>query len=170
MSYHRFIGADPGKKGGLSVLNAGGTLLASRPMPLDADENVDSDAVWVWASEWTDGGELSTFLTVEKTWARPGQGVVSMHTFGLQAGYLTAALEVSLHRKAHLVAPLTWMRSLMGNVGAEDSKSLAREFAQKTWPAHSFLATKRSRKPHEGMVDAALIALYGLRNHQALES
>jgi len=34
--------------------------------------------------------------------------------------------------------------------------------ARQLWPDESFLATAKSKKPHEGLIDAALIAYYGI--------
>lgn len=45
----------------------------------------------------------------------------------------------------------------------EDTKDVALKVAKRLWPKHNWLATKRSRKPHDGMIDAALIAEYARR-------
>jgi hypothetical protein len=44
-----------------------------------------------------------------------------------------------------------------------ETKPRALEVASRTWPEEDWLATPRSSKPHEGLIDAALIAEYGRR-------
>jgi hypothetical protein len=53
----------------------------------------------------------------------------------------------ALHKKA----PMTFANP------KESSLYVARQL----WPDQNFLATERSRVPHDGVVDAALIAYYG---------
>lgn len=42
----------------------------------------------------------------------------------------------------------------------ENTKDIALRVALRIWPDHNWIATKRSRVPHDGMIDAALIAEY----------
>lgn len=46
-----------------------------------------------------------------------------------------------------------------------DTKPRALAKALQLWPGETFLASERCRVPHDGMIDAALIAEYGRINN-----
>lgn len=52
----------------------------------------------------------------------------------------------------------TWQKALLNAKKGDDTKKLAIDYAKATWPEETFLATARSRVPHDGMVDACCIA------------
>jgi crossover junction endodeoxyribonuclease RuvC len=90
---------------------------------------------------------------VESVTALPGQGVVSMFTFGKAAGLVEgviAALEIPVT----FVRPQKWQKA-MGVVGGKDG---ARQRAAQLLPE---FAKEFSRVKDDGRADAALIALYG---------
>jgi hypothetical protein len=57
------------------------------------------------------------------------------------------------------VTAAKWQKSL-GVYGG--TKKAAIDLAAQIWPKETWLATKRSRVPHDGLVDAALIAYWHL--------
>jgi hypothetical protein len=66
-----------------------------------------------------------------------------------------------------LVQPKKWQADIWANVdkiyktGKKiDTKKTSLMAAKRLFPNESFLATSRSRVPHDGIVDAALIAQY----------
>ena len=56
-----------------------------------------------------------------------------------------------------LVRPQEWQKVMLAGY-PKGSEYLV---ASRRWPSHDFRASERCRKPHDGMVDAALIAAYG---------
>lgn len=59
------------------------------------------------------------------------------------------------------ITPQKWQNFLLSKErGSGESKLYAAAKAKELWPNHNFLATPRSKKPHEGILDAALIAEY----------
>lgn len=46
-----------------------------------------------------------------------------------------------------------------------DTKAAALLACGRLWPSQTFLPSSRHRKPHDGLIDAALIAEYGRRNY-----
>jgi len=101
---------------------------------------------------------------IERVHAMPGQGVVSMFTFGMGYGMIRASIEASLIPEIPviLVSPQRWQRGLLGYQWAKQEIA----FVQKVFPEEDFRATKRCRKPHSGLVDATLIALYGFAHFE----
>jgi hypothetical protein len=58
-----------------------------------------------------------------------------------------------------------WTKPKMPKGQKFDTKGAALDVARKLWPKESWLKTDRCTKPHDGMVDAALLAEYGRRNN-----
>jgi len=60
-----------------------------------------------------------------------------------------------------LVAPRSWATKLHDpNSTLENPKERSLEVARKLFPNETFLATDRSSKPHEGIIDALLIGYW----------
>lgn len=69
------------------------------------------------------------------------------------------------------VAPKQWQQELFQGIppirkttGRSDTKKMALIAAKRLFPTFTFLATERSRVPHDGIVDAVLLAEWGYRN------
>lgn len=59
-----------------------------------------------------------------------------------------------------------WQLVMLGRVPKGQTKKVALAQAKKFWPEERWLATDRSRTPHDGIVDAALIARYTIQNYE----
>lgn len=92
----RFIGIDPGKTGGVTVL--GGYLPLIYPMPSTEQEIMKLLKSWSQESK----------CIIEAVHAFPGQGVTSMFTFGKNYGFLRGCL-VTLSIPFIEVTPQKWM-------------------------------------------------------------
>ena len=104
-----------------------------------------------------------THVFVEKAQAMPKQGVSSMFTYGVGFGRLIGWLE-SLEVPYTLVTPQAWMKTM--HVGTDtklDAKARSLQAARRVFPAVNLLASERSKKPHDGLVDALLLAEHGRR-------
>jgi crossover junction endodeoxyribonuclease RuvC len=153
-----YIGIDPGLQGGLACLGAGFPLI---PMPVCAGgkPTIDEAALRAWLEERLLGsladhsGEIRIRAAVEQVGARPGQGVCSMFTFGAGWGLVRGIL-CGLGIPYILVRPQEWQRVVLAGQPAGSEYAVA----SRLWPGQTWTATERSRKPHSGMVDAALIA------------
>ena len=91
-------------------------------------------------------------VVVERVAARPGQGVVSMFSFGQSYGVVlgvVAALELPLT----LITPQEWRKGMRVQGGKDASRLRILELK----PEHS---AHFSRKRDHGRADAALLALY----------
>lgn len=96
-------------------------------------------------------------VVIEKVGAMPGQGVTSMFNFGMGYGMwlgLLAALQIP-HQA---VMPTVWKRVILASTRKDKAAGI--EFISRRFPDVSLLATPRSRVPHDGMADAACLALY----------
>jgi len=153
-----FIGLDPGKTGGIAALYPGLTPVA-QPMPVIGKE-LDLGAVVKWL--YPAGGNSIDFAVVERQQAMPKQGVASTFQTGYGFGVLVGLL-YACNTPFQIVSAKEWQKTF-GITGARgDVKTQAAQIAQRLFPEVELRATARCRKPHEGIVDALLIAEYARR-------
>lgn len=152
------LGIDPGRHGALAVIDLSSRcLLRALKMPDDAR----------WLHHWLQALKRdyrSLQVALEKAFgcAVVGgrrQGAKSMFSYGRHFGHLEAIL-FSSGITPHLIAPITWTKELHKGVEAEGSKAKSLIVARQLWPLNGFTLSDRARKPHEGLIDAMLIAEY----------
>ena len=154
-----FLGIDPGKTGAFVLLDSNGRIIGKEVTPVIGSQ-VCPRAMFnlVFGMK-----KLGLHAIVEKVGSRPGEFHKACFTFGKYAGYVEACLAAAAI--AHtFVTPVKWQNTML--VGVErklDTKKRALIAARRIWPTEDFLATERSKKPHDGIVDAALLAEYGRR-------
>jgi crossover junction endodeoxyribonuclease RuvC len=152
------LGVDPGLSGGLAIRAKEGLIY--EPMPVVGGE-IDLAALTRWLRAHRDEIEVAL---IEKVSAMPKQGVSSTFKFGDGFGSIKGIL-TALGIPFELVGPQKWMRVMHAGIKPDlPSKARSQLAASRIFPAISFLATARSRVPHEGMVEASLIAEYGWRS------
>lgn len=148
------FGFDPGKSGGMAMLN--GDQVEIAPMPI-AGGPID----WYAVARWVDHlmpMDADAIAYVEKVHSMPKQGVRSMFSFGTAYGGILGVLG-ALSIPTVLVTPQQWKGAVLR--GTKKDKAAAIEYCRMRWPTVSLLATERSRTPHDGMTDALCIAEYG---------
>lgn len=143
-----YIGVDPGKKGGVAVIDGDGVEVYAWD---------DQAFVNVMAATMNKG---KCIAAVEKVGAFSGQGVKSMFSFGHSLGYIEGVLS-AFGIPYQLIPPATWKRSF-SLIGKDKKASI--EVCHKLFPDVNLLPTNRSRVPSDGMAEAALICLYAKRN------
>lgn len=148
------IGIDPGLSGGLAFVHSGG-VLATFVMPVLGKE-ID----FVKLTELLAGVPSLSHVFLERAQAFPKMGVCSAFNYG--ASYWgVRAICAALKLPYTLVAPVKWHKALVvGDAG--EPKDRAARTCRQLFPAVT-LTVGKGRKPHEGIVDALLIAEYGRR-------
>ena len=139
-----YIGIDPGKNGGLDILN-GEEVKAFRH---------DRDTYRCVLSDMR--GENSV-CCLEHVGEMPGQGATSMFHFGESFGWLCGMLE-AYGIPYELVRPQKWKKEF--SVTADKNTSI--EVCKRIFPGVN-LIPPGCRKEHDGMADACLLALYAKR-------
>jgi crossover junction endodeoxyribonuclease RuvC len=156
------IGIDPGLSGGIAIIGGGpmSSELALHPMPAVTIKGyrknrheIDEQAV---VSLLTNARPCHVFL--ERVHAMPKQGVTSMFTFGAGWGLIRGIL-AGLGIPYELVSPQEWQKAML----AGQPKGSEFLVASRLWPNADFKATPRCKNPHEGLVDAVLLAEFGRR-------
>lgn len=136
-----WIGVDPGKKGAIAVLTEDGDATVvdwkseadMRDAMLSMDANLDVQAV-----------------CIERVGAMPGQGVVSMFSFGQNYGFWLGATAI-LQWPTFTARPQDWQKGLIGKEGAMP-------VAARLFPQVNLYGPKGGAK--DGRADALLIAHY----------
>ena len=188
------LGCDPGKAGGLVVLDEAGQIVEAVAMPVlkAAKGRAEYDLVAIrrfltrvaldtatFELTAAKGGEMVQRLspvvlhvTCERAQplppSMPGGGVAQFHR-GVSRG-LWEGMLAGLGIPYELVSPRSWQSAMLRDVQGSDTKQRALIAAQRLFPGHDFRATERSRKAHDGIVDAALIAEYGRRRLRAVDA
>ena len=163
------LGIDPGLKGGLVLLNSKRECVFKEPMPLVGKE-LDVLELRKILSGW----EIE-HCWIEQVHALPKVGAGSSFKFGKVVGQTLSTLSLS-GIGYNLVSPRTWQKELGLAQRDGSTKERALQASKRLFPKLDLTISTRSRKPHDGLVDALLIAEYGLRrlnyksSHESISS
>jgi crossover junction endodeoxyribonuclease RuvC len=144
-----FIGIDPGKSGGIACIDTEKSLAYTEPY---------NDKALIDLCSIASHCNQDVVCCLEKVGARPGQGVVSMFSFGQSVGYIKGVLE-AFRIPYQEITPQKWKREF----GLNSEKAASAEVCRKLFPDISLLATPKCKKPHDGMAEALLMAEYARR-------
>lgn len=143
-----YIGIDPGKKGAYAWYTDG--VMRVRQW----DDNYFAQDMHLLAAM-----DDRPVACVEKVGAMPGQGTVSMFSFGQSFGFILGVL-TAFGIPYQLVPPRKW-KAEYGLLNTQKQASV--DVAKRLFPEVSFLPTERCRKESDGMSDAVLMAEYARR-------
>ena len=148
----RVVGIDPGKTGALALA----THIEVEQMEVMPEF---PKSILEILKSWK-----PDHVFLEKAQAMPKNGAVSMFKYGVSYGEIRGLL-IAMAIPFTLVPPRTWAKVMHKGADGKDTtaKEKSKEIAHRIFPHLNFLATERSKKPHDGLIDAALIAEYGRR-------
>jgi hypothetical protein len=160
----QYLGIDTGVSGGLVVLSSapGFPPLAMLPMPVKTarkGNEVDlSEIIW-----WLNKNEirLSETMTIIE---EPGGSKSAKAATSMAGSFHTLRALLDIYgARYERITPQAWQRVMIPGAKAGETKARALEVARRLWPGTDWRATDRCRTPHDGLIDAALIAEYGRR-------
>jgi hypothetical protein len=159
-----YIGIDNGLTGGLVALSDAGPLppIAKIVMPTQGKakgQEVDPVAIWEWISSLNTPIENITVVIEKPNNAQTPSVGLSM---GDSFGALRAVIALKRLRY-HRISPQSWQKVMLPNCEKGNTKPFALSVVKQLWPEENWLASPRCTKPHEGMIDAALICEYARR-------
>lgn len=155
----KIMAFDPGITGGYAVLD-GFICIARGRMPIDKNLKNKKSTINLTEVSRLIIEHKPDVVVLERQAPRPGEGVSSAWTSGYNFGLLFAMATLIVKNVA-LVAPRSWATKLHDPESTlEDAKARSLEVAKKFFPLEDFLATERSSKPHEGIIDALLIGYW----------
>lgn len=140
-----FMGIDPGKTGGVVVLKDKHLVYAAG---FDANDPL-------FVLERAFANFPNSLVGLEDVHAMPGQGVVSMFTFGTGYGEIRGFLR-GTQTPYRLIRPQAWQGGLPEH---PEPKKRVRQWVEERFTESPFIFEGR-RVPHQGCMDAAGIADY----------
>ena len=160
-----FVGLDLGKKGGLVFLKDN-KIIHKEKMPLVAEEDVDVKTVGKIIKKY--GGD-DCHVIFEKFSGFFGYSKMSAVSLARQSGFIEATL-VLINVPYTKIQPQVWQKvvwegtkMVLKTDGKKDTKKISLLTATRLFPTETFLMSTKSKKPHDGIIDAALLAVYGYR-------
>lgn len=154
------IGIDPGKNGGIALLDQEGNVINVEKMPETPQDLYSSLAQLSSLVAALDDSQLVVYI--EKVGGIPGQGASSAFSFGKGCGHLEMAL-LALKMKTNDVTPQKWQK--LYSVGHSSiTKSTAaekKEHKLKLKAKAQSLFPSLGKKITNATCDALLIAEYG---------
>lgn len=149
-------GIDPGKSGAIVILKDGLIYqkhLLSQVIPKIHLQTFGVKIVWV-----------------EKAQVMGKESARAMFNYGRDYGYMLGTLN-GCGFDINFVPPAVWTNLLhkKSPTTFDNPKTTSLYVARQIWPAEDWRASDRCRVPHDGIVDAALIAYYGYlsENHKS---
>lgn len=144
-----FIGIDPGEaSGAVVILDKRGGIYEAMTMP--DGEGLEKIARWAKHNGST--------VIIEDVQPNRGWHIKSAWSFAKHVGVLH-----HIFPKALLIPPVTWQLLLTKHYPFKCPKERAQAAAKELWPSMIWSMSKRAKKPHNGAIDAALIAEYARR-------
>lgn len=160
------IGIDCGINGGISELDQAGNIADQIVMPtikVGKKNKIDLNCLAKLFS-LADPKQTMTIVEDPGGHAPSAAGLRSMtYSFAaIEALLIANSLQYKTMRAIEWQR-VFWEKPKMPKGMKFDTKAAALNQANQLWPDNDWTATERSRKPHDGMIDAALIAEAGRR-------
>lgn len=153
------LGVDPGQSGAFVLLDSQARIISKHVFTTN-DQGIDFKA---YIASLRALPKKPTKICLEEIHALYGSSAKATFSFG--RSYQVAMDGVSLlDCDITLVRPKDWQKVVYENKrrSNESAKETSRRLVRDIFPDEDFLKSKRSRVPHDGLIDAALIAYYGL--------
>lgn len=156
------LGIDNGISGGLTAIAvSNGDILLREPMPVTEVSGKSEPCVRGLLRLLDELNRERLVIAIEEP-LRHAKSSPAIRSMALCFGKIVGMAEtkgIAVER----IAVRDWQKSMLGVVPAKMTKVFALRAANKLWPDEQWLATKRSRVAHDGLVDAALIAEFHRR-------
>lgn len=163
------MGVDPGSAGGIVLIDEQGIIVDMYTMPKNGSD-VDYRMLSEIFSKYKND---NITVGIEEVHAIFGASAKATFNFGYIYGFLNALLVANGIRYIN-IPPKKWQKYIWTNNDivfkingkkTTNTKATSLNAAGRLFPKESFRATKKSTTPHDGLVDAALIAYYTLKNY-----
>lgn len=152
------VGVDNGLDGGLcAVSKHNGSIIDKIRMPtfqLSKKREIDIRSICRWLEEFN----TPFVLAIEEPLAH-AKSSQAMRSMAMSFGKLIGMAECKGYEVAR-ISVHKWQTVMLGKTPKGQTKKVAFELAERLAPDENWLANKKCRTPHDGMVDAYLIANY----------
>jgi len=152
-SHEAVVGIDPGLRGAIVVMETESGFVTDRIMLSD-------EILTTYRYLHTLKKRYPTlFVALEKPQVIKGRSsLVGSFTMGRNFGALEAAIRL-LYVPCQIIPPQTWTSEMHKGADGPGPKEKSLSIAKRLWPWEKFVFNEeKQRKPHDGIVDAMLIA------------
>ncbi len=161
------LGIDPGLTGGIVGLDKTGAIQFSAVMPARDGQLLVQDLlrlICTAGDHWSDDKACTcacAYVERAQPFPKIKSGVIGQFKLGRSLGILEGLL-CALHYRYELVTPRVWQRQMHAGVESDNPKTRSAIAAGRLFSLEP-LIQPRCKKPHQGLIDALLIAEYGRR-------
>lgn len=161
-----YIGIDNGISGGITAIGPCGSWIGATRMLVRkhrGKSEIDIRAIHLWLTQITDGNlSRADYIVEEPSGSKSAQAGISMAgSFHCLRGFFETKM-LNWER----IRPTEWQKVILGKRAPGETKERALQVARQLWPNETFHATPRSKTPHDGIIDAALLAEFLRRQNE----
>jgi len=156
-----YVGIDNGLNGGIVVINEKQEVVLKIVMPTikcKGKTEYDVNSITELFDDWF--GTNVCFAVLEKAHVRPISGKRACFMNGFGYGLLQGLLN---NISYEIISPQVWMKEL--GINSKDEKGSIK-YCLKKYPKERWTATERCKKYHDGLTDAACMAVYCYRRNR----
>jgi crossover junction endodeoxyribonuclease RuvC len=161
------VGIDNGQTGAIVAIDDARRVVLAERMPLVKITKTRKalDCAELYRIMGRLAEHRDVFVCVEHAQAMPAQGASSGFNYGVSVGAVRMAVEALLLPHA-IVTPSVWQRRIIGaTTGGDKAKHVA---AVRRLLPDLDLTPGKLRKPHDGLADAGLMALWAFEERPPL--
>lgn len=165
-----YLGVDVGKQGGFVLITDDGRPYLTWEMPLIANEPSAQAIANLYHEIREICGDKKPFVAIEKIFTKPTDGRVGQMNYAQGAGRLEMCAIFGWPML--LVHPFSWTKEMHRGLSKEISaKERSMKVFSMLYPemyrkGSMFWQHEKRAKPHDGLIDALLIAEYARRLHK----
>jgi hypothetical protein len=152
------VGIDNGIDGGLCAISRShGKIIAKRTMPI-LKRNGKSEVDTLAFRDWILDLHTEPCIVIEEPLrhAKSSQAVRSM---AMNFGKILGACEMK-GWQVHAVEVMQWQKKMLSEIKGKGTKEAALIVAEQMCPGEDWTKSDKATTPHDGMIDAYLIACY----------
>ncbi len=171
-----YLGIDPGLDGGFAVITDNHVSLKlvmptiSKKLPGNKTKRYIKRSSVL---DFLNALPVATFIAIEEQIPVRNQSVTSVFTTAKNYGILLMAISASVFQDPPLEVPSSLWHAHFGIISepkaGKSTKAQAFEIASSIFPNTDFRKSNRARTPHDGVVDATLLALYHQSRHRIFQ-
>lgn len=152
-----YIGIDPGKDGGMAVINIHTGNVYTAPYNKESYDTI-------LKGERLNDNEV--FVIIEDVHAIQGSRAGATFNFGRNVGFIQGLVFANKIQNIAFITPQKW-KDFYGLIGSDKQGSIDK--AHYLYPSVNLYKTLRSRNMHDGLAEALLIANYGMLKNKSIK-
>lgn len=153
-----YVGIDNGLDGGLCAISShDGSIIDKLAMPTlqkESKRETDTKKIHKWIMDL----HSPSLILIEEP-LRHAKSSQAMRSMGISYGKILGMCE-SHDFEVKSIQVKDWQKFILGKVPRSQTKKFALEKAQESAPSEDWRKNNRCTVPHDGIIDAYLIALY----------